>query len=204
MKALNKLKKIIFFAMLILLIIIAIYIVLIFIPNKNNQTNLTAEKTIKYNYITYSRDSKLYKEIFDKLEKLLNSDSVDNNKYAEYIGELFIIDFYTLENKNSKNDIGGIQYIKDDFKDNFKLNASNTIYKYIKNNYDGKRNQELPSVDKIELISVKESNYEINKISYSSYTVELKWEYKKDLGYEKSAVLTIINEDNKLYIVEKK
>lgn len=204
MKALNKLKKIIFFAMLILLIIIAIYIVLIFIPNKNNQTNLTAEKTIKYNYSTYSRDSKLYKEIFDKLEKLLNSDSVDNNKYAEYIGELFIIDFYTLENKNSKNDIGGIQYIKDDFKDNFKLNASNTIYKYIKNNYDGKRNQELPSVDKIELISVKESNYEINKISYSSYTVELKWEYKKDLGYEKSAVLTIINEDNKLYIVEKK
>ena len=188
MKKINKVQKVIGFMMLLLIISMVVYVVLILLPNK--KTNMSPDDTIKFGYTSYKRDTKLYKDTFDYEE------------YAKYLSELFIIDFYTLDNKNDKNDIGGIQFIYDDLKDNFILNASDTVYKYIKN-ITSSKNRQLPVVSKINVSDISENTYKIENTEYSSYIVTLDWSYEKDYGYETSTKITLIKKDNKLFIVEK-
>lgn len=200
MKGLKKIQKIILIVIAILVVITAIYAVLVFIPNKNKERVIQSEETIKFDYVKNKRDTRIYKTTFNELKNVLNSDNIDYDKYAEYISKLFIMDFYTLNNKNSKNDVGGVQYIMPSMKENFILNASDTIYKYIKIN-DNKK--ELPVVKNVELDSIKKSTYTHDKTEYTSYEVSLNFTYEKDLGYETSAILVLVRDNEKLYIVEK-
>ena len=200
MKRINKVQKAIGFMMLLLVISMVVYVVLILLPNK--KTNMSPDDTIKFGYTSYKRDTKLYKDTFDSLGKVLDKEPIDYEEYAKYLSELFIIDFYTLDNKNDKNDIGGIQFIYDDLKDNFILNASDTVYKYIKN-ITSSKNRQLPVVSKINVSDISENTYKIENTEYSSYIVTLDWSYEKDYGYETSTKITLIKKDNKLFIVEK-
>lgn len=200
MKKINKVQKVIGFMMLLLIISMVVYVVLILLPNK--KTNMSPDDTIKFGYTSYKRDTKLYKDIFDSLGKVLDKEPIDYEEYAKYLSELFIIDFYTLDNKNDKNDIGGIQFIYDDLKDNFMLNASDTVYKYIKN-ITSSKNRQLPVVSKINVSDISENTYKIENTEYSSYIVTLDWSYEKDYGYETSTKITLIKKDDKLFIVEK-
>ena len=200
MKKINKVQKVIGFMMLLLIISMVVYVVLILLPNK--KTNMSPDDTIKFGYTSYKRDTKLYKDTFDSLGKVLDKEPIDYEEYAKYLSELFIIDFYTLDNKNDKNDIGGIQFIYDDLKDNFILNASDTVYKYIKN-ITSSKNRQLPVVSKINVSDISENTYKIENTEYSSYIVTLDWSYEKDYGYATSTKITLIKKDNKLFIVEK-
>lgn len=200
MKKINKVQKVIGFMMLLLIISMVVYVVLILLPNK--KTNMSPDDTIKFGYTSYKRDTKLYKDTFDSLGKVLDKEPIDYEEYAKYLSELFIIDFYTLDNKNDKNDIGGIQFIYDDLKDYFILNASDTVYKYIKN-ITSSKNRQLPVVSKINVSDISENTYKIENTEYSSYIVTLDWSYEKDYGYETSTKITLIKKDNKLFIVEK-
>lgn len=200
MKRINKVQKVIGFMMLLLVISMVVYVVLILLPNK--KTNMSPDDTIKFGYTSYKRDTKLYKDTFDSLGKVLDKEPIDYEEYAKYLSELFIIDFYTLDNKNDKNDIGGIQFIYDDLKDNFIFNASDTVYKYIKN-ITSSKNRQLPVVSKINVSDISENTYKIENTEYSSYIVTLDWSYEKDYGYETSTKITLIKKDNKLFIVEK-
>lgn len=198
MKNANKLQTIVLILMILCIAAIAIYVIITFMPKKVD--NKEQEK-IKYNYILYERDSELYKDTFSKLKTVLGVEPINYDDYATYAAELFVIDFYTLNNKNSKNDIGGTQYLYNDVKSNFILKAKDTIYKYV----GTKENRliELPVVNKIELVKVEKIEYKIKDISYEAYKVSLKWEYEKDLKYDKEGSITLIKEDNKLYVVEK-
>lgn len=198
MKSANKLQNIVLILMILCIATIATYVIITFMPKKVD--NKEQEK-IKYNYILYERDSTLYKDTFSKLKNVLSVEPINYDDYATYAAELFVIDFYTLNNKNSKNDIGGTQYLYNDVKSNFILKAKDTIYKYV----GTKENRliELPVVNKIELVKVEKIEYKIKDISYEAYKVSLKWEYEKDLKYDKEGSITLIKEDNKLYVVEK-
>ena len=52
------------------------------------------------------------------MEKI-EAKEVDNKKYAEAISKLFVIDFFTLDNKSSKNDVGGVQFVYTSYKADF-------------------------------------------------------------------------------------
>lgn len=197
MKKIDKIKKIIGILIFLLIIIIIVYGLLIILSGSEKIKQNTEVDKIKYNYIKYSRDSDVYGNIFIDLKETLEQDSIDYKKYAECISKLFVIDFYTLKNKNSKEDIGGLQYLKEELKDNFILNASNTIYKYV-----GIDNN-LPEVNNIELVNIEEINYSIKQNQYKAYKVSLKWGYKKDLGYDKEGNFIVIKDGEQLYIVEK-
>lgn len=173
-----------------------LYFIFTFIVKKNDVVLVNEIK--EYNYICKSTATSLYKEKFNELSDILKEE-VDYELYAKKIVELFVIDFYTLDNKDNKNDIGGLQYIYDDIKENFILNATNTIYKYLKTNIFGNRNQELPIVNKI--ISVESELTEYNE--YEAYIINIKWDYLEDLQYESEGKFIVINKDNKLYIIEK-
>ncbi len=155
-----------------------------------------------YGYSLHDRDSKTYKDTFKELSKTLNNDNIDYKNYATLASKLFIMDLFTLDNKLGSTDIGGLQFIHKDLKENFKENMGNTIYKYVEINIDGKRTQELPTVKDVTVSDVKETTYKYNNNSYDAYIVTTSWEYEKDLGYQNSMKITFIKDKNILYIVK--
>ncbi len=191
----NKIKKIIRIIMLVVIALIAIYAIFVAIPSKKNKDE--GIENINNKYILYKRDSSLYKENFKKLRTILETSPVDNKEYAETIVKLFVIDFYTLDNKNDNTDIGGLQYVHSNLKDNLVLNASSTMYKYIKTT------KELPKVKSITSVDTRETTYKINDKDYSAYAITINWEYDKDLGYEKQGTFIVVNDNGNLSIVEK-
>lgn len=198
----KKSRKIIISLIVIILIAIIGLIVYKTVFN-NSQEEVKIIKSIKdYDYNLKENETELYKTEFNELDKILSKKNVDYEEYAKSIAKLFIIDFYTLDNKLSKNDIGGTEFIKEDMRDNFIEEARSTFYKYVEV-IDG-RTQELPEVSSIIDVSVEktEFKYSDKTIDENAYKVSISWDYVEDLGYEKEASMIIVKQDKKLYIVE--
>ena len=155
-----------------------------------------------YGYSLHDRDSNAYKDTFKELSKALSTNNIDYKNYATLASKLFIMDLFTLNNKLGSTDIGGLQFIHKDLKENFKENMGDTIYKYVEINVDGKRTQELPVVKEVTVSNVLETKYTYNNKDYPAYVVTTNWEYEKDLGYQKSMKITFIKDKNILYIVK--
>lgn len=155
-----------------------------------------------YGYSLHDRDSKAYQDTFKELSKTLNADNIDYKNYATLASKLFIMDLFTLDNKLGSTDIGGLQFIHKDLKENFKENMGNTIYKYVEINIDGKRTQQLPTVKDVNISDVFETKYKYNNTDYDAYIVSASWDYEKDLGYQNSMKITFIKDKNILYIVK--
>lgn len=174
--------------------------------NKDFLSKTNSKKQIDsidfYGYTLSKSDTDLYKSIFKELSKVLNEKPVDMNSYAKLVSELFIIDLYSLDSKLTSTDIGGIEFLHKDLRENFKENMGSTLYKFVESNIDGKRKQELPMVKEVNVSDVFETKYTYNKNEYPAYLVTVNWTYEKDLGYQTSAKLTIINDNDILYIVK--
>lgn len=155
-----------------------------------------------YGYTLSKNDTEIYKTYFKELSKVLNEKTIDYNEYAKLISKLFVIDLYTLDNKLASTDIGGLEFLHNDLKENFKENMGSTLYNFVESNIDGKRTQELPIVKDVEVSDVFETKYTYNKTEYDAYIVSTNITYEKDLGYPKSMKLTIIKDNNILYIVK--
>ncbi len=216
----KKIKKILI--MLIILVTFLIIGVLVYkFYFKTDKNEVKVIKTIaKYGYTLDENETKLYKEEFEKLDKILSSEDINYEDYAKEVSKLFIIDFYTLSNKLSKNDIGGTQFIKEDMRDNFIDQARSTFYKYVEVKSD-KRTQKLPEVSVINDIKIEDTKFAIkdkttttkttkvnrykkssNETIVDAYKVTISWSYKEDLGYETEAKMILIKDNNKLCIVE--
>lgn len=154
----------------------------------------------KYGYTLDDRDTKYMKEIFKELENILNTEEVNEEEYAKTISKLFIIDFYTLSNKINKYDVGSLEYILNDKQEMFKNKAMDTIYSDIYDNTYKDRVQELPEVTSVEIIDIKEEEFELNKDKVNSYKVTLEFKYKKDLGYDKEGTINLVKSNNKLEV----
>ncbi len=155
-----------------------------------------------YGYTLVKGDTDLFKDTFKELEKVLNEETINYEEYAKLMSELFIIDVFSLNNKLTSTDIGGLEFLHKDLRENFKENLGNTLYKNVVSNLDGKRTQKLPEVSSIKVDDIKETKYKYNKTEYDGYIVTLSWEYKQDLGYEKKLKLTVIKDNGKLFIVK--
>lgn len=155
-----------------------------------------------YGYTLSKNDTDIYKTYFKELSKVLNEKTIDYNEYAKLISKLFVIDLYTLDNKLASTDIGGLEFLHNDLKDNFKENIGSTLYNFVESNIDGKRTQELPIVKDVEVSDVFETKYTYNETEYDAYIVSTNITYEKDLGYPKNMILTIIKDNNILHIVK--
>lgn len=146
--------------------------------------------------------SNLYKQEFEILKNNLESSQIDYNEYAKSIAKLYIIDLYSLNDKLNKYDVTSSQYVYNNSQENFELKVSETLYKYLEDNNDGEREQVLASVTEVNIQSIEESLYAIDSNEYKSYNIVINWNYDKELGYDTSAVLTLINVDNKISVFE--
>ena len=166
------------------------------------------DKLDEYGYYLTDHNTEYYKEKYNELKDLLSSDKVDEEKYAKLISELFVIDFYDLNSKLSKKDVGGVQFIAKDYQEVFVKTASNDpegMYYYVKSDLYGNRKQELPEIDKVEVLSVTKEPFKFDKLNDSNaYKVVITIDYKKDLEYPKTVTLVIAHTGKKLEIVEVK
>ena len=168
---------------------------------KDNSAQKQISSIEYYGYPLNSNDTDLYKSYYKELDKVLKEKQVDYRSYESLLSKLFIVDVYSLNNKLASTDIGGLEFIHPDLKENFKENMSETLYKYVESNIDGKRTQELPIVKEIKVDNVFETKYTYNDTEYDAYLVNANWTYEKDLGYQTSSKLTVIKVNNILYVV---
>ena len=172
--------------------------------NVKNNKNVDKGISIKgFDYILYEDDIDIYKDEFKKLKKNLESSNKNYTEYAESISKMFVMDLYSLEAKKNMYDVGGVQFVYPDIRNNYKLNVTNTLYKYMKDNSDGKREQDLPMVKSVSIKNEDETKYKIGEEEFSGYKINLDIEYVKYLEYDKSAEIILVKKDKYLYIVEK-
>ena len=199
----NKKTKILLIIILVLILaFLSLFIGYKLYDNNTDKNAYKQEDSIKeYGYTLDDRDTKLMKDTFKKLKSTLKSDNIDYKEYAKLLSELYVIDIFTIDNKINKYDTPSLEYILEDNKENFSNNITDTLYKYLLDNSDGFREQDLPVVESIEATNIEESTYTYKDTSYNGYKVNLSWTYKKDYGYDKSAIIDVINKDNRLFIV---
>lgn len=157
-----------------------------------------------YGITLNDEDTKLYKNEFNNLKNNLESGNIDYNEYAKSVAKMFIIDLYTINNKKNKYDVGGLEFVFKSAQENYITNVTDTLYKYVTDNTHKTRTQILPEVSDINVDSIENTQFKIEetKSSYNAYKIKLTWNYVEDLGYDKTAEVIVINDSDKLYVVE--
>lgn len=194
----KKRRRLVICLILFLLVISILLYYLIFY--KNPTSRKTIDEINVYGYKLEDRDTKLMKDTFNSLKSVLNKEEINYEKYAEIISKLFIIDLYTIDNKLDSYDIGGMEFVHPDDVSEYKANVKNTLYNYI-GSIDN-REEKMPEVKSIKLRDIKESTFTYNEKEYDSYIVSLSWDYVKNLGYDDEGYVTVIKDDDKLYVTE--
>ncbi len=201
----KKYKICLFVIVIILVLLIGFSVYMRFFRKSNKETTNTSSiiNTIdEYGYNLDDRDTELMKNEFQNLEVILKEEEIDYLEYAKSISKLFVIDLYTINNKINKYDIGSLEFILDSEQEKFKNIILDSIYESVLDNSYHKRNQKLPEVKSTEINEVAEQDYIKGKEKINSYVVDVSWEYVEDLGYDNRALITIINESEKLFVVE--
>ena len=189
---------------ILLIFTIGIGVLKLFIGSDNNKKpqNVTSIITSidEFGYTLDDRDTDYMKTEFKKLEEVISQEEINYEEYAKAIAKLFVIDFYTLNNKINKYDVGSLEYILSDKKDMFKNKAMDTIYGDIIDNTYKDRVQDLPEVTAVEIINYEVTEITLNKNKVESYKLTMKYTYKKDLGYDKEWTIYLVKNNNKLEV----
>lgn len=198
MRIKKSIKRVFIISLIILLVVVLV--VGGFIGYKKFKQGLSVKEAevvdeIKdYGYYLEDDAPKAYKALYEDLTDVLNSDEIDEEKYASLVAQMLVFDFYNIDNKMSKNDIGGTQFIIENYRSNFTLEASESVYKYVEHNVYGNRKQDLPVVTEVTIDSIKTNGYKYGKITDdNAYIVKVNVSYKKDLGYPESVVVKLIH-----------
>lgn len=159
----------------------------------------------KYDYKLKENKPSTYKKMFDELKKILKEEPIDEEAYAKKVTEMFIYDFYSLNDKAAKTDIGGVDFVYKGVLENFLLNAQDTYYKYVESNIYNERKQSLPVVSNITINNIEQREFAYgDQTDPAAYVVNVSWTYTDDqfANYQKQAVVVLIHDDIKLSIVE--
>ena len=206
---LKKKPKMILIAVITIIVVIAIaFGAVTLAKNLGNDDKVEKAKVLKsidnYGYHLKDNKDKKYKNMFEELEKILTKKEVSDEEYVKKITEMFIYDFYSLNNKTAKTDVGGVDFILPAGLENFLVNAEDTYYKYVESNIYGERKQTLPMVDEITISSATETEYVYNSKRYDAYEVKATWTYteEKYASYQNEATLTFVKDGINYYLAE--
>lgn len=195
---------------IIIIIILAIVLIVggIFIfKHFSQETSSTAievkvlDSIEEYGYTLSDKDSKLYKDEYEKLKDILLADKIDEKEYATQVAKMFVIDLYSLSTKMNKYDIGGNEFFFADKKKMYETKVMDTIYSTLQDDTYGDRKQELPLVTSVNVESVEETKYTLNNNKIDAYLIKLTWEYEKDLQYDNKASIVIAQEEGMRFSV---
>jgi len=80
---------------------------------------------------------------------------VRTEAYASAIVRNFIADFFTLSNKNSRSDVGGLQFFSSELVDDFRSFAIDDFYLYLNQHIDYFGHNALPTVNSTTVLDVR-------------------------------------------------
>ena len=201
-------KKLIILILFILVIGLLVFGVLKSFKKDKVKEEKVVDKISSIGYVVGDNDTKYFKDTFKELKELLTGKEKDEQKQAELIAKLFVIDFYSLGNKTSKNDIGGVQFVYSGAKTDFVDSARDSIYKLVKNSIDSKGN-DLPIVKEVTIDSIEKVNLsdvfdnaegKLDLEGKEGYKVSMSWTYNKDTKLQSSATVIIMPDDKKLSV----
>lgn len=196
-------RKITFALIIVVIVLTSSYLIkTILEPVKTINESKINKEIEGWNYTLDDRDTEIMKTNFTELAEILSKSPIDYEFYASTLAKLYIIDLYTIDNKINASDIPCLEYIEPSIIDNYKLNIMNTLYKFVIDNTNNKRKQELPIVKDIIVDEIIAEKFSLNNQEYDGYKISLSWEYEKELEYDKTAVLNIIKKDSKLFVVK--
>ena len=190
--------------LILILAILAAYVFSHFIykPTKREGFSKVVDKISGYNYTLDERDSKLMRENFNELKKVLKSKEINYEEYAKLLSKMYIIDLYDINNKVNKYDVPCLEYIYKDEHDKFKKMIREEFYSQLVDNSDEDRKQELPIVKSVDVTSIEKNSVNVKGVEKDGYIINLSWKYEKDLGYDKKAEIKLVIDDNKIYVVK--
>mgnify|MGYP004464345401 FL=1 len=204
----NKKKNKLVLLILSTLVILTIVVIILSVTTKkdNKEPDVKEVKKVdiidNYGYYLEEDATDYYKSLYKELKNITNKDEVNYEEYAKIVAKLFVTDVFTLDNKVTSSDVGGLQFIYPDFREDFiKINQTG-LYSNVLSNIYNDRVQELPIVNEVNIDLVKETTFNYNNKEYKGYLVELNISYEKDLSYPTTYKLTIIKEDKYLYVAK--
>lgn len=152
-------------------------------------------------YVLKANESSYQNSLFAEFKTLLKSEYTDE-EYVTIVSKLFLTDNLSLKTAMSKNDVGGVQFVYESFREDFTRIARDTIYKFVENNIYGDRKQELPLVEKVEVLEVTSDTFELDESDVDVLKVTAKVTYEKDLGYQKEVELLFVEKNNKFEVIK--
>ena len=156
----------------------------------------------QFGYTLEDRDTDLFVEKFNELKELLNQEEYDVKEYISLISQLFVIDLFTIDNKMSRYDVGGLEYVYSGAVSSFQTVAENSIYKTVENNLDDSRTQQLPEVSSVTISVLDETTFTMPDESVvNGYRVKLSWTYQENLGYDTNGSIILIPDGEKYGVV---
>lgn len=197
-----KIKKSVKKVALIILIIVAVVLVGFlgykiydgFLSGKSPTQPEVVNTIDGYGYTLENDAPKGYEAMFDELKDLLYQSEINEEEYAKLVARMLVYDFYNLDNKISKNDVGGTEFILEDYRSNFILEASETVYKYIEHDIYQNRTQKLPVVTSTEVTNVRTGQYRYDDYTDDkAYIVTVKVGYEEDLGYPTEVTVKMLH-----------
>lgn len=196
----NKKKKfLIIFIVLIVIILAGVLVWKFAFANNEPKTAVEIKELdnlVEYKYTLTDKDSKYFKSEFEVLKDILNSKSIDEEKYATQVARMFTIDLYTLSTKVNKYDVGGIEYYHVTKKDMFSKKVIDTLYSSLLDDTYGDRDQDLPEIKSVETVSTEKTTYKLGEEEVPAYLVKLNLTYEEELGYDNSASVIVCKEDS--------
>ncbi|MGN1338652.1 MAG: hypothetical protein ACI4WW_09300 [Candidatus Coprovivens sp.] len=168
-----------------------------FKPKKSAVETKVLDSLDDYGYSLSDKDTDAFKDEYNTLKDILNEKKIDEEKYAEQVARMFVMDLYTISTKVNKLDIGGSEYFYIDKVSMYELKVMDTLYSNLLDNTYGDRTQELPTVSSVETISVEKGTYMVGAEEKEAYIVKVKWTYEKDMGYDSIGTVILCKENGK-------
>lgn len=199
-----------FIAVVLLIVIATMTIHLIKgLKGSDKEENKVLAEIVDYGYQLKENNTEYFQKMYYQLDDLLQKEKDENfeEEYAKMVAQLFVADFYDLNSKLDKFDVGGVQFVWEDYREDFKNFATEStgIYYYVENNAYGKRTQALPQVKEVTVDSIEKIRYSKEDIAdENAYQVEVLISYEKDLGYPRKCSVTLLHRDNRLEVIEMK
>ncbi len=161
-------------------ILIAFCVLSFFIISGCKKEEVQPEKIeIKHNslYEAPKNPTNEQAKVYNELSAAI-SEKVADQQLASLVAVNFAYDFFTMFNKDSKQDVGGLTYIPESMRQEFKNFATAYFYE----NYDTIVNlygkEDLPKIIMHEIVKVEEEKVSYNKLTYDGYAVTLTVKYK--------------------------
>lgn len=164
-------------------LLIATFTCSLLIVSGCSSTDKNEEKTKEVKIVENSvyeapkNPSEVQGKLFNQLSKAIE-DHDEEKKVAELVAKNFAFDFLTLSNKVDGNDIGGLTYLPESYKEEFALYAKSNYYNSyatIVKKYDM---ASLPKMKEIKVNKVTPSQLFIKDVSGEGYMISLTAKYE--------------------------